>query len=53
MGMLCFVSFHPLCGLTKYTAVGTALSPTLTMVMPATDPGDSGIIFTRPLAQIH
>ena len=29
-----------LCGLTKYTVVGTALSHTLTVGMPAFGPGD-------------
>ena len=42
--LLCHLS--PLCRLTKYTAVGTALSSTLTMSMPAIGPGDSQALFS-------
>ena len=46
MGVLCCVTFHPLCELSDYTAVGTALSPTLTMGMPAIGPGVSQALFS-------
>ena len=44
--MLHFVPFCLLCGLTKYTAVGTALSPTLTVGMLAIGPGGSQVFFS-------
>ena len=47
MGVLCCVTFHPLCRLSDYTVVGTALNPTLTVGMPAFGPGDSQALFLR------
>ena len=44
--MLCCVPFRPLCGLTKYAVVGTALGLTLTVCMPAVGPGDSHALFS-------
>ena len=41
MGVLCCVTIHPLCKLSDYTVVGTALGPTLTMSMLAVGPGVS------------
>ena len=46
MSVLCYVTFHPLCWLTNYAVVGTALSPTLTMGMLATCPGVSQVLFS-------
>ena len=46
MGVLCCVTFHPLCELSDYTVVGTALSRTLTVGMPATGPGVSQVLFS-------
>ena len=46
MSVLCCVTFHPLCGLTSYSVVGTALSPTLTMGMLAVGPGVSHVLFS-------
>ena len=46
VNVLCSVPFRPLCGLTKYTVVGTALGPTLTMGMPAVGSGDSQALFS-------
>ena len=43
MNALCCAPFCPLCGLTKYTVVGTALSLPLTVGMLATGPGDSQV----------
>lgn len=45
VSVLCCVTFHLLCGLTKYTIVGIALGPTLTVHMPAIGPGDSLVLF--------
>ena len=39
MGVLCCVTFHPLCKLSDYTVVDTDIGPTLTMGMPAIGPG--------------
>lgn len=41
VSVLCCVTFHPLCGFTKYTAVVAALSPTSAMGMSAIGPGAS------------
>ena len=38
MGVLCFVTFHPLYELSDYTVVVTALGPTVTMCMLAIAP---------------
>ena len=46
MNVLCCIPFRLLCGHTKYTAVGTALSPALTGVMPAIGPGDPQALFS-------
>lgn len=46
MSVLCYVTFHPLCWLTNYAVVGTALSPTLTMGMLATCLGISQVPFS-------
>ena len=46
MVVLCCVTFHPLCELSDYTAVGTALNHTLSMGMPAIDPGVSQMLFS-------
>ena len=46
MNVLCCGPFHPLCRLTKYTVVGTALSPALTVGMPAVGPGDCQVLFS-------
>ena len=46
MSVLCCVTFHPLCWLTNYTIVGTALSPTLTVGMPAIGPSVSQELFS-------
>ena len=46
MNVLYYFSFCPLCGLTKYTVVGTALSPALTVGMPAIGLGDSHVLFS-------
>ena len=46
MNVLCFVCFRPLCWLTKYTVVGTALSPTLIVCMMAVGPGDPQALFS-------
>ena len=45
MNVLCCVPFRPLCRLTKYTVVGTALGPTLTVGMLAVGPGNSQVFF--------
>ena len=45
MSVLCCVTFHPLCGLTKYTVVGTALGPTSTVGMLVIVPGVSQMSF--------
>ena len=44
MNVLCHVTFSPLCGLTKYTVVGVALNPTLTLHMLVSGPGVSQVI---------
>ena len=46
MSVLCCAPFHPLCELTKYPIIGTALSPTLTMGMLTIGPGDSEVLFS-------
>ena len=46
MGVLCCVTFHPLCELTSYTVVGTALGHTLTVGVPAVGPGVSWTLFS-------
>ena len=46
MKVLCYVPLRPLCRLTKYTVVGTALSPALTVGMLAIDPVDSQVLFS-------
>ena len=46
MGVLCCVTFHPLCELSNYTVVGTALSPMLTMGIPTIGPGVSQTLFS-------
>ena len=45
MNELCCVPFCLLCGLTIYTVLGTALILTLTVGMPAIDPGVSQALF--------
>lgn len=40
MNVLCCVPFHPLCGLTKYTLVGTSLGPAVTVDMLGIGPVD-------------
>ena len=47
MSVLFFVTFHPLCGLTKYTVVGTALGPTSVVGMLAVGPGASQTLFSQ------
>ena len=49
MGVLCGVTFHPLCKLSDYTVVGTALGPTLTVGMLAIGPGVSQMLFSPGL----
>lgn len=44
MNVLCFVTFHLLCELPNVIAAGTALSPTIAVVI---GPDVSDIIFTR------
>lgn len=46
MNVVGFVPFCPLCGLTNYTVAGTALSPTLTVDMPAIGLDDSQALFS-------
>ena len=46
MDVLCLVHLYPLCRLTKYTIVGTALSPGLAMGMQASDPGEFQEMFS-------
>ena len=46
MNVLCCVPFSLLCGLSKYTVVGTALRPTFTLGMLAIDPSDSHALFS-------
>ena len=46
MNVLCCVPFHPLCRLTKYTVVGTALDPAVTVGMPTIGPGNSQALFS-------
>ena len=46
MNVLCCVPFQPFCGLTKYTVVGSALGPTLTVGMLAIGAGDSQVLFS-------
>ena len=46
MNVLCCVPFRPLCGLTKYTVVGTALGPTLTVGVRALGCSDSQALFS-------
>ena len=49
-----FVPFCCLCGLTKYTVVGAALSPTLIVGMLAVGHADfSSVVFTGPPTLIH
>ena len=44
--VLCGVTCHLLCWLTKYTVVGTALGPTSTVGMPAISPGVTQALFS-------
>ena len=46
LGVLCCVTFHPLCELSDYTVVGTALGHTLTVGMPAVGPAVSQLLFS-------
>ena len=46
MGMLCCVTFHPLCELSDYTVFVTALSPIITVVMLAIVLGVSQELFS-------
>lgn len=46
MCVFCWVTFHSFCGLTKYTAVGTALDPTLTIYVLVIGPGVSQALFS-------
>ena len=46
MGVLCCVTFHPLCEFSDYTVVGTALGPFLTVGIPAIGPGVSQTLFS-------
>ena len=46
MSVLCFVTFHPLCRLTKYTVVGIALGPTSFVGVLAIGPGASQALFS-------
>ena len=46
VNVLCYVPFHPLCGLTKYTVVGTALGPALSVGMQAIGLVDSPALFS-------
>ena len=46
MGVLYCVTFHPLCELLDDTVVGTALRPTLSVVMQAIGPGVSQALFS-------
>ena len=46
MNVLCCVIFYPSCELSEYIVVGTALSPTLTMVIVAVVPGFSQALFS-------
>ena len=46
MGALCCVTLHLLFELLDHTVLGTYLSPTLTIDMPATDPDDSQALFS-------
>ena len=39
VNVLCCVIFYPSCEHSEYIVVGTALSPTLTMSVPANGPG--------------
>ena len=45
MGALCCVTLHLLFELLDHTVLGTSLSPTLTMGMPAIDPDVSQALF--------
>ena len=45
--VLCCVTFHLLCGLTKYTVIGTTLCPTSTMDILAVGPGASQALFSQ------
>lgn len=49
MNVLCCVPFHPLCGLTKSTVVGTVLDATLTWSMLETGPAASQVLFSPGL----
>ena len=46
MNVFCCVPFCPQCELTKYTVVGIALGPALTVGMLAISPGDSQALFS-------
>ena len=46
MDVLCCVTFHPLCELSDYTVVCAALSPTLTVDIPAIGHGVSQALFS-------
>ena len=47
VSVLCCVTFHLLCGLTKYTIVGTALDPTSTVRMSAIGPSVPQALFSQ------
>ena len=47
MSVLCCLTCHLLCGLTKYTVVGTALSPVSTLGMLAVSPGVPQALFSQ------
>ena len=46
VSMLCCATFHPLCELTSYSVVGTALGPTLNVDIPVIGPGISQTLFS-------
>ena len=47
MSVLCCVTCHLFCHLTKYTVAGTALGPISTLGMPATGPGAPRALFPQ------
>ena len=47
MGVLCCVTFNPLCVLSGHTVVDTALGPTLTVGMLVIGPGVSQTLFSQ------
>lgn len=49
VNVLCCIPFHPLCGLTKSTVVGTGLDATLAWSMLETGPAASQVLFSPGL----